>query len=343
MNQEVPKIPTRPFGHAGVEVPEIGLGCYNLTSDRGTDRQTALETLQRAYELGVRFFDTAPQYGAGECDELLADAFGHLSDDEVFIGAKLSGPPDDLLNFSYDSCMRSFEGTLKRLRRSSVFALQVHGIRGVRDIEGELREWRLCYEKDMAFGALLKLKEQGVCQTIGATGHNSICIADALKHFPLDSVEIASHYNLISHTAPQTLLPLTQAKEVAAIIANPLGAGQLINIESYKGNMPGAMPLAEAVPLLREMMEETGLALYELALLYLLADDRVTFPIPGPSNVAELEADIGVAWLPRLTAEQVARLDQIGTRKMWVKVADDDGVRLEAVEFRPEWLASVDG
>ena len=50
MNQEVPKISTRPFGHAGVEVPEIGLGCYNLTSDRGTDRQTALETLQRAFQ-----------------------------------------------------------------------------------------------------------------------------------------------------------------------------------------------------------------------------------------------------------------------------------------------------
>lgn len=331
-------IPTRPFGHSGVDVPEIGLGCYNLTSDRGVDRETALNTLQRAYELGVRFFDTAPLYGAGECDELLGEAFGHLSDEEVFIGAKLSGPPDEVHNFSYESCMRCFEGSLKRLRRDSVFALQIHGVAGVRNVEKELTEWQLLYEKNMAFGALLDLKEQGVCRTIGATGHNSVCLADTIKRFPLDSVEIASHYNITSHVAPQTILPLAEAHQIATIIANPIGSGRLVDITSYAQGSLGSMPPERAIPMIEEIMEETGLALYELALLYLLADSRVTFPIPGPRNVSELEADIGVAWLPRLTPEQTAKLSQIGTRKICIKVAVGEDVRLETIDLRPEWI-----
>ena len=116
-------IRTRRFGRAGCEIPEIGLGCYNLTADRGADRDTALATLTHAYELGVRFFDTAPMYGDGECDELLGLAFGHLDADEVMIGAKMSGPPGEHLeDFSRDSVLRVFERTLRALRRDTVFA-----------------------------------------------------------------------------------------------------------------------------------------------------------------------------------------------------------------------------
>ena len=89
-------IRTRPFGYDRQPVPEIGMGCYRITTDMGIDRPTALATLQRAYELGVRFFDTAPLYGAGESDALLGEAFAHVPDDEIIIGAKLSGSTDKL-------------------------------------------------------------------------------------------------------------------------------------------------------------------------------------------------------------------------------------------------------
>ena len=113
-------IGTRPFGYDRQPVPEIGMGCYRITTDMGVDRPTALATLQRAYELGVRFFDTAPLYGAGEADALLGEAFAHVPDDEIIIGAKLSGPTDNLRDYSYDNCMRGFDQTLQHLKRDSV-------------------------------------------------------------------------------------------------------------------------------------------------------------------------------------------------------------------------------
>ena len=336
-------IRTRRFGRADVRIPEIGLGCYNLTADRGVDRNTALATLQRAYELGVRFFDTAPMYGDGECDELLGLAFGHLGAGEVLIGAKMSGPPGERLgDYSRDSVLQTFERTLRALRRDQVFALQVHGFAGTRDIPRQTAEWRALYEPGMAFEALLELKEQGACRYVGATNHNSVFLADAVHRFPLDVVEIASHYNITSHVAPLTLLPLAEQRGVATIIANPIGGGRLVSLETYRaGTQPGALPIDEAIAILERMMRDTGLALYELALLYLLHDPRVTCVIPGPRNVAELEADVGVADRPPLSDEQAAELARIGSRMLVRKAPTDSGIEPVGVPLRPEWLATT--
>jgi D-threo-aldose 1-dehydrogenase len=335
-------IRTRPFGRADVRIPEIGLGCYNLTADRGVDRDTALATLQRAYELGVRFFDTAPMYGAGECDELLGLAFGHLSADEVLIGAKLSGPAGEHLgDFSRDSVLRVFDQTLRALRRDEVFALQVHGNHAPREHPRHTAEWDTLCKPGMAFEALLELKEQGACRFIGATAHNSVFLAEAVRRFPLDVVEIASHYNITSHVAPLTLLPLTEERGLATVIANPIGGGRLVSLETYRaGAYLGALPVDAAVGILERMMRDTGLALYELALLYLLHDPRVTCVIPGPRNVAELEADVGVADRPPLADEQAAELARIGSRMLARKMPAESGIEVVGVPLRPEWLAT---
>ena len=337
-------IRTRRFGRADVRIPEIGLGCYNLTADRGVDRDTALATLQRAYELGVRFFDTAPMYGDGECDELLGMAFGHLGADEVLIGAKLSGPPGEHFgDYSRDSVLRAFDRTLRALRRDEVFALQVHGFASPRDIPRQTAEWRALYEPGMAFEALLELKEQGACRYAGATNHNSVLLAEAVRRFPLEVVEIASHYNITSHVAPLTLLPLTEEHGVATVIANPIGGGRLVSLDAYRAaTYLGALPLDEAVGTLERLMRDTGLELYELALLYLLHDPRVTCVIPGPRNVAELEADVGVASRPPLADEQAAELARIGSRLLARKVPAESGIGVVGVPLRPEWLATSD-
>ncbi len=334
----------RRFGRSDVRIPEIGLGCYNLTADRGVDRDTALDTLQRAYELGVRFFDTAPMYGDGECDELLGLAFGHLGADDVLIGAKLSGPPGEHLgDYHRDSVLRVFDRTLRALRRDEVFALQVHGFASPRDIPRQTAEWRALYEPGMAFEALRELKEQGACRYIGATNHNSVFLAEAVRRFPLDVVEIASHYNITSHVAPLTLLPLAEERGVATVIANPIGGGRLVSLETYRAaTYLGALPLDEAVGILERLMRDTGLALYELALLYLLHDPRVTCVIPGPRNVAELEADVGVADRPPLSDEQAAELARIGSRMLARKVPTESDVEVVGVPLRPEWLATPD-
>ena len=304
----------RPFGYDKMSLPEIGMGCYRITPDMGVDRDTALATLQRAYELGVRFFDTAPVYGAGEADALLGEAFGHLGDDEIVIGAKLSGPVKDARTYCYDSCMRSFDQTLKRLKRDSVQVLQIHGIPGWRDLEADgQREWNDVFGKGMAYEALLKIRNQGGCKYIGVTSQWSPHLQRCLEYAAFDCIEVAGHYNLLVNVAPRTVLPIAEKTDTSVIIATPLAGGRLVSLESLGGlGMSPDRNTTQALKELRQVLTETGYTLYQLALLYVLHDSRVTCVIPGPANVSQLEANLSVVGLPPLPEDLIQRLQSIG-------------------------------
>jgi D-threo-aldose 1-dehydrogenase len=302
-------------------LPEVGMGCYRITSDMGVDRDTALATLHRAYERGVRFFDTAPLYGSGEADALLGEAFGDTAHDDIVIGAKLSGPTEDVWNYRYDSCLRSFDQTLKRLRRDSVQVLQIHGIPAWRDLEADARrEWNDVFGKGMAYEALLRIREQGGCQYIGITSQWSPHLKRCLEHAAFDCVEIAGHYNLCVHAARETLLPIAEQTNTSVIVATPLAGGRLVSSEALlRLGLPNQGDPARAMETVRAVIAETGYTLYQIALLYVLHDPRVTCVIPGAANPAELDANLSVTTLPPLTEEQVERLRSVGVSAPFLK------------------------
>ena len=298
------------------------MGCYRITSGGveknafDVDEATAVSTLQRAYELGVRLFDSAPSYGNGQSHERMGTALGHLKGDEVIIGTKLSGPPDDLDNYTYDSCMRSFEQTLKDLKRDYVHILQVHGramLGGDSIEEFEKREWNQVFGKSMAYEALLKIREQGGCRHIGITADWAPHLQRALEYADFDSIEIAMHYNVMCNVARETVLPVAERKNVAVIIATPLSDGRLVSLEAVAKNPHQGVDNDKALEVLGRVLDETGYSLPQVSLLYLLADPRVTSVIPGPSNVAELQSNVAVASLKPLNEDQVRRLRAIGS------------------------------
>ncbi|MAM37771.1 MAG: hypothetical protein CL949_04570, partial [Erythrobacter sp.] len=68
-----PVIPQLSLGTDGPQIPELGLGCMGMSEFYGeTDDAQSLAVLDRAYELGVRMFDTADMYGNGHNEALLA-------------------------------------------------------------------------------------------------------------------------------------------------------------------------------------------------------------------------------------------------------------------------------
>ena len=315
-------IPTRLYGNTGLAISSIGVGCYRITSGGreknafDVDEKTAVSTLQRAYELGVRFFDSAPSYGNGQSHQRMGLALGHLKEDEVIIATKLSGPPDDLDNYTYDSCMRSFERTLKDLKRDYVHILQIHGRAMLGDDsveEFEKREWDRVFGNGMAYEALLKIREQGGCRYIGITADWAPHLQKALEYADFDSIEIAMHYNSLCNVARETVLPVAEKKNVAVIIATPLSDGRLVSLDAVAKSPHPGVDSSKALEILGQVMNEMGCSLPQLSLLYLLADPRVTSVIPGPSNVFELESNVAVADLNPLNEDQVRRLRTIGS------------------------------
>ena len=76
---------TRTLGRSGIEVSAMGMGCWAVGGPwnfngvpagwSGVDDAESLRAIQRALDLGVNFFDTAANYGAGHSEKLLAKAF----------------------------------------------------------------------------------------------------------------------------------------------------------------------------------------------------------------------------------------------------------------------------
>src|SRR5690348_6794459 len=122
----------RSLGKSGLTVSEIGFGAWGIggrtageTSYGETDDQRSRAALDRAFDLGITFFDTANVYGDGHSETLIGEAFAQKRD-RVVIGTKAGlirfGEAPD---FSPEALRRSLAGSLKRLQSDYVDLFQL--------------------------------------------------------------------------------------------------------------------------------------------------------------------------------------------------------------------------
>jgi len=154
-------------GNTELQVTRLGMGTAPIGNlYEPLDDDEALETVRRSYENGIRFFDTAPLYGAGEAERRLGAALRGVPRDEVIIQTKVGRivRPDGSIYFDYtrDGVMKSLEDSLERLGTDRVDILLVHDP----DFENEEVHYRQAL--DEAFPALVDLRTQGVIGAVGA-------------------------------------------------------------------------------------------------------------------------------------------------------------------------------
>src|SRR4051794_31394813 len=151
-------VPRRPLGGTGLEVSVLALGGVigmQLPPARDHDPGALAE---RALDLGIAYFDTAPSYNNGQSETNYGQVLARRRQD-VFLATKTG-------DRSYDGTMRSIEQSLKRLRTDRVDLLQIHGV-SPRD---DPAAW------DRPGGvvtALRKLRDEKVIRFLGVTGHDS--------------------------------------------------------------------------------------------------------------------------------------------------------------------------
>lgn len=114
-----------------VTISRLGIG---ISGPHGTfliQPETTIAIVHRAYALGVRYFDTAPSYGAGEAERRLGEALARLRDNDSVISTKAgilsTGAMRRHRDFSPYGIRSSLEVSLKRLRRSRVDRFFLHG------------------------------------------------------------------------------------------------------------------------------------------------------------------------------------------------------------------------
>jgi predicted oxidoreductase len=112
------------LGSSSLEVPVIAVGCMRINSLDKTQAETFVQT---ALDLGANFFDHADIYGAGDCEEIFADAI-HMNDDvrEKIILQSKCGIRKGMFDFSKEHILHSVDGILKRLRTDYLDTLLLH-------------------------------------------------------------------------------------------------------------------------------------------------------------------------------------------------------------------------
>ena len=257
--------------------------------------------VERALELGVNYFDTAPLYGKGRSEEMLGLALEGVTE-PYYLATKVGYYPEPF-DYSRDAIWRGFDASLKRLRRDRVDLLQVH--------EAEQAAWEGIFGKERTLETLVDIRSQGLAQHIGLTGSDLSLMSKILKETDeFVSVITFCKYDLLTQEAKEILVPVAAAENVAVIAASPLHGG-LLGSKRDRFIANGRFPELHArLRRVEVLLADEPQGLVNVALRYLLTDPRVKMLLCGASDVEELEMCASVSDGEYLPPDRVRQIEE---------------------------------
>ena len=238
-------IKKRKIGNTNLEVSELSMGTSTIGGwPIEVNKQRAFETLDTAWNKGIRFFDTAPFYGSGMAEERLGSFLQNKKREDFVISTKVGRlvvhsemgsqsfkgqdpQKDTIFDFSYDGAMRSLEESLKRLQLNSIDILHLH--------DPDLHPDHLGHAKAGAIKALIKLRDEKVIKAIGCGLNQNEMLLDLAQLDCFDCLLLAGRYTLLDQTSLDELIPFCESNNISLVLGGVFNSGILINPspESY--------------------------------------------------------------------------------------------------------------
>lgn len=296
----------------GVRLTRLGMGCAPIGGlYRAVTHEEASAAFDAAWELGVRYFDTAPFYGYSLSERRLGMALRERPRDACVVSTKagrllrldptvrpgMDGWADPLpfrphFDYTYDGILRSHDDSLRRLGLRHIDILFVHDIG--RQTHGTLHQhyWQQL-TKGGGFRALQALREWGRVRAIGLGVNEADAVYAAMQECQLDCTLLAGRYTLLEQGALSPLLDACVRDGNAIVIGGPFNSGVLAG--NGKFNYADAPPKVLArVEAMAAVCREFGVPLPAAALQFPLAHPAVVSCIPGAHDVAQLRQN--AAW-----------------------------------------------
>ena len=304
---------TRKLGSHGPEVSAIGYGAMGIHLAYGpSDEAESLDTVRRAIDLGITFFDTAELYGWGENEKFLGRAVQDVRDNIVIatkFGFQQTAKPYEVaFDSSPDNIRKVTENSLRYLGTDRIDLLYQH--RPDPEVPVE----------DVA-GAVADLVREGKVLHFGMSEVGEKTIRRAHAEQPVCALQ--TEYSLFERDV-ESLFPVLRELGIGLVPYCPLGRGFLtgqakpaneydqMDIRSFDprwqtGNYEKNV---EAVQKLAAFAEKKGATVAQLALAWLLEQGEDIVPIPGTRNRKRLAENAGAADLA-LSADDLAEIDAI--------------------------------
>ncbi|PSH65575.1 pyridoxal 4-dehydrogenase [Phyllobacterium brassicacearum] len=300
----------RTIGTTPLAVTQFGFGGAAIGGlYRECTREAAIETLQTAWDAGLRYFDTAPFYGFGLSERRTGD-FLRSKPRETYVlstkvGRLLRPVPEDQVpdhsyvnplpfavdyDYSYDGIMRSFEFSHARLGLNKIDILYVHDI-GAYTHGAEKNAVYLAQLLDSGMRALDELKTSGAISAYGlGVNEVEVCL-DVIARHPIDCILLAGRYSLLDRSAERDLLDVCRKKQISLVIGGVFNSGILATGPVAGANFdygPASEDVLTRVRAMQEIAEDNDIPLAAAAVQFPLRESVVANVLIGTAKPSSL-------------------------------------------------------
>lgn len=307
------------LGNTEEQLSAIGLGCMGMSFAYGpTDEQESINTLHRALDLGVNFWDTADMYANGENEKLISKVLVP-NRDKIFIATKFgfrfkdgkashSGAPGTYFDGSPEWIRQAVDLSLQRLKIDTIDLYYAHRVDPNVPVEETV-------------GAMAELVKAGKVKHIGLSEASAESIRKANKIHPIAALQ--SEYSILTKDVEKEILPTIRELGISLVPYSPLARGLFTNIydaqnlgdDDFRKSLPRYQQeyLENNTKLANEINKlaaSKGVKGTQLALAWVLGQGDDIIPIPGTKRIKYLEENIAAVNI-ELSQSDLDTIDEI--------------------------------
>lgn len=289
---------------------KLGLGTAPLGNMfRDVPEKEAMETIQTAWDEGIRYFDTAPFYGAGLAESRLGEILSSYKRDDYLLSSKVGrivldekeekeglfefGRQNKIqTDYTESGTLKSIEDSLERLKTDRLDMVYVHDVSP--DFLGD--EWITKFDeaRNGAFKVLDRLRDEGVIKAwgLGVNTTTPIEIALELENAHPDLSLSATQYTLLQHErALERMMPLAEEKGGGLVIGSAFNSGALLGGDffDYKEITP---EIKRKVEQFTNVARNHGVNLKDAALQFSSAHPAVKAVVTGSTRPDRIKEDL---------------------------------------------------
>ena len=315
------------LGNSELEISPVGLGTWAIGGDGvfgwgPQDDADSIAAIRRAVDSGINWLDTAPIYGMGHSEKVVAQALEEIgSAQQPLVFTKCSLLWDEEKNVIHslkaDTIRREIEDSLRRLRVDVIDLFQIH--------------WPVfppgAPDPDLEEGwtTLAELKEQGKVRAIGVSNFDTTQMERVRPIAPISSLQ--PPYSMLMRQIEDEILPYCLEHNIGTIVYSPMHNGMLsgsmtrervdalpesdwrmqVNPAFREPHLSRSLEVAE---LLKDIGSRHGRSAGEVAIAWTLRHPAVTGAIVGARNAGQVDGFAGALGF-RLSESEIAEIDAI--------------------------------